>query len=249
MQIAFQDTAGRTALHWACAVGSGACADLLLTANRSTAFVEAHDGNTPLHTAVLGDHTGVAQAILHSLSSNQRKRLLATINADGLSPVQLAEQRSSRSRHTTTSSDGRTILQCLVPWRGDRNSASPPTATGEGSWCLDLDPSSCARAGTSDTTAHPCRKRTSDNANLDETGGMCNIEGQRPRETARAKKNRQMRESRKMQAEDDTHSIHQVAALEAISRRLKETLAIVRKEAATLRNGSSNGSTLPHIVF
>ena len=93
-----QDATGRTALHWACALGSSACADLLVTMHLETVFAESDNGDTPCHTAVLGDHTDVIDKLLNILSAKQQKKLLGTPNAAGLTPLGLARAVSAGKR-------------------------------------------------------------------------------------------------------------------------------------------------------
>lgn len=47
-----QDVTGRTALHWACALGATSCASVLSRASPKTAFVEANNGSNPFQLAV-----------------------------------------------------------------------------------------------------------------------------------------------------------------------------------------------------
>ena len=86
-----QDSSGRTALHWACALGSAPCADLLVTINIDTVFLESNNGDTPCHAAILGDHVEVVDMLLKILSTKQQKKLLNTPNAAGFTPIELAQ--------------------------------------------------------------------------------------------------------------------------------------------------------------
>jgi hypothetical protein len=85
-----QDSSGRTALHWAAAVGAVGCADLLVTSNPEFAFIEADNGDSPAHVAVRGDRADVLRRIFTVLTVHQRSTLVAMINADDLTVVQLA---------------------------------------------------------------------------------------------------------------------------------------------------------------
>ena len=215
-QIAWQDHSGRTAFHWACALGSAACADLLLTACRSMAFIEAGDGNTPLHTAVRERHDDVVDVILELLSSNQSKRLLATTNADGLTPVELARSTGSS---TVCETLARVALAGGVKREHEGHGTTPSPCGG-----------SHKRKAVHDEPGEGGRGMDVMSA----SGGLSS------REKSRNKKNKQMREVRKMRSEDEKHSKEQVQQLAARNQTLAEALATMRAEAAQLRAQALN---------
>eukprot|EP00039_Didymoeca_costata_P031501 m.35064 g.35064 ORF g.35064 m.35064 type:complete len:642 (+) comp8821_c0_seq2:290-2215(+) len=78
-----QDSGGRTALHWACSVGSAGCVKSLMGKNLELAFDETSNGDTPCHIAIVSDNSLCVEAVVDALSERQRVRLFTVTNAAG----------------------------------------------------------------------------------------------------------------------------------------------------------------------
>lgn len=101
------DRAGRTALHWACALGAAPCVTVLMRAAPVCAFAEAESGATPCHVAINDDNAGCVEAVVAQLSERQRLKLYVMVDAEGLNLMDAADAKMAKK--------SKAVLNFLVP--------------------------------------------------------------------------------------------------------------------------------------
>lgn len=245
-----QDSTGRTALHWACAVGATQCADLLVTFKPESVFAESQIGDTSCHVAIRTNRAEIVRMLFAALTPGQRKKLLESENGSGLTPVQLADQVKAAECSQILAAE-------MARKKGKRGTGSaggggrPSSGASMGSVGLLLDGSlhDAAMGGTGGTkrSAASSTAGSSDSDSFFAAGGggaAGTTESGKPKkvkkkkqtaEEARTRRRNYMRDKREDQLSKERGACAQVEALERENHDLVDTVVKLRQEAKRLR--------------
>jgi ankyrin repeat protein len=107
----------RTPLHHACLNGAATCLNWLISNHALKKIAKDHVGNTALHYAAMGGHSFVVLNILANVSSLIHYKLLNAVNADHMTPLDLAAQHGHSEMVQTLLSNGADIEGAKRIWR------------------------------------------------------------------------------------------------------------------------------------
>ena len=244
-----QDSTGRTALHWACAVGAAQCADLLVTFKPESVFAESQIGDTCCHVAIRTNRVDIVRMLFTALTPGQRKKLLEWENGSGLTPVQLAA-------HVKANECSQVLAVQVAQKKGGRNgsggggggggsAAGGRPSSGDSTFSLGLLSDGSAPDATMDDAGGTKRAAPSSTAGSSDSDSLgATTKGGKPKkvkkkkqtaEEARTRRRNYMRDKREDQLSKERGARAQVDALERENRDLVDTVVTLRREAARLR--------------
>jgi ankyrin repeat protein len=219
--VSQRDSSGRIALHWACSAGQAACADLLVTQDPETAFIESHAGDTPCHVAVRQDRLDCMQLVCNVLTWQQRQQILAVENGSSLTLAQLAvEQRAMRCQKFIAEHGSD------VPPPGTQGSLIGPASDKSRKRDRDDAATDSSSSGDDDSSG---------NGTGDSKEGRRAAKPKQTLEQARARRRNYMRLKRAEIISKESCAEGQVAVLEDHNQQLTLMVAQLRREAASLR--------------